>query len=258
MEKQYIDPQPKPPVYENSLQKTHVPSVGSQHIPIGGSDPQFSLPVKNDDWLSNRDLSQYKMGPAIQPIVGSIRYDHLKGADRNWIPRAREIINRGVAGKIDMFTEVSRYDTHNRVGADTWVPKFSSYKVGVNNEERLALGQSSMEKFINPIARGFAKINYGGVLDLAALPYGIIAAANTGRLESVYDNDFTEWIDKLDAKTDHQFRNYYTEADKNLGFNTYTWDSTLGGAEFTGRMLASEGILAALTGGASLPASLTK
>ena len=151
MEKQYIDPQPKPPVYENSLQKTHVPSVGSQHIPIGGSDPQFSLPVKNDDWLSNRDLSQYKMGPAIQPIVGSIRYDHLKGADRNWIPRAREIINRGVAGKIDMFTEVSRYDTHNRVGADTWVPKFSSYKVGVNNEERLALGQSSMEKFINPI-----------------------------------------------------------------------------------------------------------
>lgn len=258
MEKQYIDPQPKPPVYENSLQKTHVPSVGSQYIPIGGSDPQFSLPVKNDDWLSNRDLSQYKMGPAIQPIVGSIRYDHLKGADRNWIPRAREIINRGVAGKIDMFTEVSRYDTHNRVGADTWVPKFSSYKVGVNNEERLALGQSSMEKFINPIARGFTKISYGGVLDLAALPYGIIAAANTGRLESVYDNDFTEWIDKLDAKTDHQFRNYYTEADKNLGFNTYTWDSTLGGAEFTGRMLASEGILAALTGGASLPASFAK
>ena len=258
MEKQYIDPQPKPPVYENSLQKTHVPSVGSQHIPIGGSDPQFSLPVQNDDWLSNRDLSQYKMGPAIQPLVGSIRYDHLKGANRNWIPKAREIINRGVAGKIDMFTEVSRYDTHDRVGADTWVPKFSSYKVGVNNEERLALGQSSMEKFINPIARGFAKINYGGVLDLAALPYGIIAAANTGRLESVYDNDFTEWIDKLDAKTDHQFKNYYTEADKNLGFNTYTWDSTLGGAEFTGRMLASEGILAALTGGASLPASFAK
>ena len=258
MEKQYIDPQPKPPVYENSLQKTHVPSVGSQHIPIGGSDPQFSLPVQNDDWLSNRDLSQYKMGPAIQPLVGSIRYDHLKGANRNWIPKAREIINRGVAGKIDMFTEVSRYDTHDRVGADTWVPKFSSYKVGVNNEERLALGQSSMEKFINPIARGFAKINYGGVLDLAALPYGMIAAANTGRLESVYDNDFTEWIDKLDAKTDHQFKNYYTEADKNLGFNTYTWDSTLGGAEFTGRMLASEGILAALTGGASLPASFAK
>ena len=258
MEKQYIDPQPKPPTYENSLQETHVPSVGSQHIPIGGSDPQFSLPVQNDDWLSNRDLSQYKMESAIQPLVGSIRYDHLKGANRNWIPKAREIINRGVAGKIDMFTEVSRYDTHDRVGADTWVPKFSSYKVGVNNEERLALGQSSMEKFINPIARGFAKINYGGVLDLAALPYGIIAAANTGRLESVYDNDFTEWIDKLDAKTDHQFKNYYTEADKNLGFNTYTWDSTLGGAEFTGRMLASEGILAALTGGASLPASFAK
>lgn len=258
MEKQYIDPQPKPPTYENSLQKTHVPSVGSQHIPIGGSDPQFSLPVKNDDWLSNRDLSQYKMGPAIQPLVGSIRYDHLKGANRNWIPKAREIINRGVAGKIDMFTEVSRYDTHDRVGADTWVPKFSSYKVGVNNEERLALGQSSMEKFINPIVRGNIKVTRGGVLDLLALPYGIIAAANTGRLESVYDNDFTNWIDKLDADTDHKYRNYYTEADKNLGFNTYTWDSTLGGAEFTGRMLASEGLLAALTFGGSLPASFAK
>jgi len=72
MAKQYIDPQPRPPEYKDSLQKTHVPSVGSQYIPIGGSDPQFSLPVGDGNWLKGRDVSKYDL----QPILGSIRYDH--------------------------------------------------------------------------------------------------------------------------------------------------------------------------------------
>ena len=147
-QKQYIDPQPKPPTYENSLQETHVPSVGSQHIPIGRSNPQFSLPVQNDDWLSNRDLSQYKMGPAIQPIIGSIRYDHLKGANRNWIPRAREIINRGVAGKIEMYKEVPIKETHTLTEDGTWKPKYSSYQGGGNNEEMLIKNALPIALFI--------------------------------------------------------------------------------------------------------------
>ena len=147
-QKQYIDPQPKPPTYENSLQETHVPSVGSQHIPIGRSNPQFSLPVQNDDWLSNRDLSQYKMGPAIQPIIGSIRYDHLKGANRNWIPRAREIINRGVAGKIEMYKEDPIKETHTLTEDGTWKPKYSSYQGGGNNEEMLIKNALPIALFI--------------------------------------------------------------------------------------------------------------
>lgn len=136
-QKQYIDPQPKPPTYENSLQETHVPSVGSQHIPIGGSDPQFSLPVQNDDWLSNRDLSQYKMESAIQPLEGSIRYDHLKKTNHNWVPNAKKIINKGVEGKIEMYKEVPIKETHTLTEDGTWKPKHSSHQVGVNNVEKL-------------------------------------------------------------------------------------------------------------------------
>ena len=254
MAKQYIDPQPRPPEYKDSLQKTHVPSVGSQYIPIGGSDPQFSLPVGDGNWLKGRDVSKYDL----QPILGSIRYDHLNGSSRNWIPKAREMMTKSVAGKIDMFDTVSKYDTHTRIGADTWVPKYSSYQVGVNNEERLSKLQSSTEKFFNPIVRTPIKVLGGGALDLLSLPYGIIEGAITGRLESVYDNDFANWIDSVDARVDHRYRNYYSEAEKNLGFNTYTWDKTLGGAEFTGRMLVSEAILASLTGGTSVAASLAR
>ena len=136
-QQQYIDPQPKPPTYENSLQETHVPSVGSQHIPIGGSDPQFSLPVQNDDWLSNRDLSQYKMESAIQPLEGSIRYDHLKKTNHNWVPNAKKIINKGVEGKIEMYKEVPIKETHTLTEDGTWKPKHSSHQVGVNNVEKL-------------------------------------------------------------------------------------------------------------------------
>ena len=254
MAKQYIDPQPRPPEYKDSLQKTHVPSVGSQYIPIGGSDPQFSLPVGDGNWLKGRDVSKYDL----QPILGSIRYDHLNGSSRNWIPKAREMMTKSVAGKIDMFDTVSKYDTHTRIGADTWVPKYSSYQVGVNNEERLSKLQSSTEKFFNPIIRTPIKVLGGGALDVISLPYGIIEGAITGRLESVYDNDFANWIDSVDARVDHRYRNYYSEAEKNLGFNTYTWDKTLGGAEFTGRMLVSEAILASLTGGTSVAASLAR
>ena len=135
-QQQYIDPQPKPPTYENSLQETHVPSVGSQHIPIGRSDPQFSLPVQNDDWLSNRDLSQYKMESAVN-LPKPKGHNYLNNSNHNWVSEAKKIINKGVEGKIEMYKEVPIKETHTLTEDGTWKPKYSSYQGGGNNEEML-------------------------------------------------------------------------------------------------------------------------
>jgi hypothetical protein len=135
-QKQYIDPQPKPPTYENSLQETHVPSVGSQHIPIGGSDPQFSLPVQNDDWLKDIKMSDYKMESAVN-LPKPKGHNYLNNSNHNWVSEAKKIINKGVEGKIEMYKEVPIKETHTLTEDGTWKPKYSSYQGGANNEEML-------------------------------------------------------------------------------------------------------------------------
>ena len=134
-QKQYIDPQPKPPAYENSLQETHVPSVGSQHIPIGGSDPQFSLPVQNDDWLKDIKMSDYKMESAVN-LPKPKGHNYLNNSNHNWVSDAKKIINKGVEGKIEMYKEVPIKETHTLTEDGTWKPKYS-HQVEVNNGEKL-------------------------------------------------------------------------------------------------------------------------
>jgi len=133
-QQQYIDPQPKPPTYENSLQETHVPSVGSQHIPVGGSDPHFSPPIGDGNWLKDRDLSVYEVKSVVKPPKAKGN-NYINNSDSNWIPKVRDMMTKSVAGKIEMYKEVPIKETHTLTEDGTWKPKYSSYQGGGNNEE---------------------------------------------------------------------------------------------------------------------------
>ena len=135
-QQQYIDPQPKPPTYENSLQETHVPSVGSQHIPVGGSDPHFSPPIGDGNWLKDRDLSVYEVKSVVKPPKAKGN-NYINNSDSNWIPKVRDMMTKSVAGKIEMYKEVPIKETHTLTEDGTWKPKYSSYQGGGNNEEML-------------------------------------------------------------------------------------------------------------------------
>lgn len=169
-------------------------------------------------------------------------------------------------GKIPMYTTVNMTDTHNLLSdGKTWVPKYKNYIHGTNNEARLAAQQTTGEKLFNPVKRLWSN-SLKGVLDVGAAAYGMVGAAFTGRLDTMWDNDFSHAIEKMTEETNLNYKNYYTEAQKKegLGLNTKSWDTLLGGAEFTTRLLVGEGIVTALeagatvaTGGTALPSLLT-
>ena len=201
--------------------------------------------------------------PAIVDFTQNARYDVMsKMAFGSGTNGADNVVKSMFPnqGKMDLTTEVDIRDTHTQLSnSNTWIPKYKSYLPGVDNDTRLSLQQSSTEKFFNPILRLGAN-TMKAPLDLVGSVYGIGAAALSGRFDAIYDNDYMHWLDNWTERTNFDFKNYYTEEQRNsnLGLNIQTWDKVLGGAEFTTRLLAAEGLLAVATGGASLPASLAK
>lgn len=169
------------------------------------------------------------------------------------IPDWRSIMNPN-AGKIELTRHVPKTETHKLLGdGKTWIPKYESYTYGLNNEETLAMTQSSSDKNWNTLKR-FGSNTLKGLYDVAGGIYGIGAAALTGRIDAMYNNDFAHWIDKQTELTNFEYKNYYTQAQKDagLGFNAHTFDKVMGGAEFTSRMIFGEAIMAVAEVGASI------
>lgn len=150
------------------------------------------------------------------------------------------------------------YDTHDRLNDGSFVAKYDDYLQGTDNNARMSAKQSSLERFFNPVIRGVTKVGRGIPLDIASFAYGVTDAVMKGRFESLYDNDFANWVDDLDKKTDNAYANYYNQNQDSLTNPTYLWDKTLGGAEFTARMIGSEALLAFASGGTSVVGSVGK
>lgn len=192
-------------------------------------------------------------------FVEQLRRDTLSdlstGSD---IDPVKQIINSS-KNKIDISGGfVKANDIYDTLNDGSLLPKYKYYMPGVDNDKLNAHLQTDSERFWNPIQRFNTKVTRGAIADIGSFVYGIGEAAITGRAESIFDNDFAKYIDDLDKKSDFAYKNYYTKEQSNLGFNNYTYDKILGGAEFTARMIGSEALIALATGGASLPASLSR
>ena len=201
--------------------------------------------------------------PAIVDFTQQARYDVMSRMAFGSSTNGADSVAKSMFpdyGKRDLTTEVDIRDTHTKLSnSNTWIPKYESYMPGVDNDARLSAQQSSTEKFFNPLMRLGAN-TMKAPLDIVGSVYGIGAAALSGRFDAIYDNDYMHWLDNWGERTNFDFKNYYTEEQRNsnLGLNMQTWDKVLGGAEFTTRLLAAEGLLAVATGGASVPASFAK
>ena len=160
-------------------------------------------------------------------------------------------------GKLD-FKEISPYkrtDAFQTLSSGAEVAKFDNYIAGTNNEERLALNQSTGDKWANGIlkasAKGFNAV-LGGTLGVVN---GVAEGLSGG---SVYDNDFSNWLADVDTKFNYQLPNWYTEQEKKagvfsqMGTANFWADKFLGGLSFTAGAIVSEGIWAWATGGTSL------
>ena len=231
-------------------QSWNIPSMVS--TPMDVQQPNMNTPEPVIPQVVDRSSE-------IQSFLGSIRYDASTINSKNTTSEWLKGINPG-AGKIDITSQVPLTETHELLNdGETWLPKYSSYLQGVDNETRLSKQQSDFEKFVNPLKR-FASNTAKGALDIGSFVYGVGASALSGRFDALYDNSMSKYVDDLTAKTNFAYKNYYDEESRNqsLGLNLQTWDKVLGGAEFTARMLTSEALIAAATSGASLPGTFAR
>ena len=239
--------------------------------------------------MEQQDTSFIERGLGVGGLVPTsyTNYDQTQGVDFAYVaPRNRESFsynlrnqlsnNSGVQQDfyipkiygnfakqdISPYYEYGKYDINDRytrLNDGSFVKKYDVYKQGANNEELNAQlqdqGASSVwgrgiKRFVNQIGTSFA----GGVM---SLPVGVVSAVSQGSLTALYDNDFTKWLDDLDAKSRANNGIYYSQAEKDLnlfeqlGTKRMWADTVLGGAAFTVGTIGSEALWAVATGGSA-------
>jgi hypothetical protein len=143
------------------------------------------------------------------------------------------------------------------------IAKFENYLTGTNNEERLAQGQSTGEKWSNGAQKFLYKTGVAALGGTVGVVNDLIVGVTEGSLSAAYDSKFSNWLDDLNTKLDYKLPNYYTEQEKDMGFlegatTANFWaNDFLGGLSFTAGAIVSEGIWAYATGGTSLLAKGT-
>jgi len=144
------------------------------------------------------------------------------------------------------------------------IAMFENYVPGSNNMERLAQQQSTGDKWANGVTKALAKTGNAVIGGTLGIVNGVGVAISDGEMSSLYDNNFSNWLNDLDVKLNYNLPNYYTEQENNKGvFGQMTtanfWaDKFLGGLSFTAGAIISEGIWAYATGGTSLATGRSK
>lgn len=159
---------------------------------------------------------------------------------------------------INEWTGETRESSQTKLNDGTYVDKFDNYFTGTNNEERLAQGQSTSDKWINGLEKLVLKTGNVVLGNTVGFVNGFVEAAKQGSLDAVYDNDFTKTLDDWNTKLDYKLPNYYTQQEKDASFGgsltsaNFWANDVLAGTAFTLGTVASEAIWAYATGGASL------
>lgn len=158
----------------------------------------------------------------------------------------------------EQFT-VDRSDAYTELSDGSLTPVFEDFIPNTDNQERLARQQSTATKWGNGVAKFFTGTGTSVLGGTVGTVYGVFDAIRDGNFQSLYDNEFTNYMEDINTKMRYELPNYYSkeESDGNLfqqaGTANFWADKVLGAAAFTVGMIVSEGIWAAATGGASLP-----
>lgn len=144
--------------------------------------------------------------------------------------------------------------------------KFQNYLGLEGNEDRLAKQQSGWEQVSNGLWKNLGKTLLIGADSINTFTYGLYSAISDGKLQSLWDNDVSNYLDDASKRLDRDFANYYTDEEKSKGFfgrmftnpANFLANDVAGGLAFIGGAVLPELALGVLTGGASMPASFAK
>jgi hypothetical protein len=208
-------------------------------------------------------LRQEIASPSIEPIIKDLHtknpYPNFTiGQGQQYVPSLLDIVNSNVDNRKSSFEEVKYLDVYKPLNSGEGVSMYETYIPNIDNQERLAQQQSTGEKWANGAQKFLTKTASAVVGGTVGLVYGVEEALTDGKFSSLYDNDFSNWMNDLDTKLNYQLPNYYTKQEQEkglfgqMGTANFWSDKFLGGLSFTAGALVSEGIWAWATGGTSL------
>lgn len=141
---------------------------------------------------------------------------------------------------------ISLDETHYKLSDGRWVRRYDNFIQGTDNEDRLARQQSRGQKWGRGLQKFFGKTLLYGLGGVVQPFYGIAAGVTEGKWSSVFDNDFTKWLDDIDKRMDYSLAHYYKREERDLNFfqsmgtaNFWTNDFLSGLAFTAGAMLSS-------------------
>lgn len=179
----------------------------------------------------------------IKRRVKSSYYDDLRAKTPE-----DSIISNGIpSGRFDVSgPRIGLDESRFRLSDGTWIPKYESFQAGVDNDSRLARNQGTGEKIFRGLGKFVYKTALYGIGGIIQPFYGIYEGVTKGKFESVFNNDFTRWLDDMDKRGDYRLAHYYDKEERDMGFlrslgtaNFWTNDF-LSGLSFTaGAMLSS-------------------
>ena len=206
----------------------------------------------NVEQVVNDIRAKYELAPVNLPGSSS-------SIQNNRPPMANDFKQDFTASEsIDLRTNYSR------LNSGEWIPKFENVLGSTGNEERLARQQSAGEQWYNGINKNLMKAGNYAVDATVGTAVGLFNLASGEGLASAFDNSVSQWVDDLNTELDSALPNYYSNAQKNMGFveslgTANFWANDFaGGLAFVGGTLISEAAIGVLTGGASLATTLPR
>lgn len=179
----------------------------------------------------------------IKRRVKSSYYDDLRAKTPE-----DSIISNGIpSGRFDVSgPRIGLDESRFRLSDGTWIPKYESFQAGVDNDSRLARNQGTGEKIFRGLGKFVYKTALYGIGGIIQPFYGIYEGVAKGKFESVFNNDFTRWLDDMDKRGDYRLAHYYDKEERDMGFlrslrtaNFWTNDFLSGLAFTAGAMLSS-------------------
>lgn len=230
-------------------EKYRYPTINVDNIKAIGTDPydipDRDLPPVLDPYsASERSKSQIpSLSERIKNTVKTNYYDDMK----HMSPLGYIASDQSYKGRFNLTgPEISLEDSRYRLSSGTWIPKYESYILGVDNDTRLSRSQGRTEKWMRGLGKFVGKTALYGLGGVIQPFYGIYAGVSRGNFNAVFDNDFTRWLDDQDKKMDYGLAHYYNREERDMNFlqsmttaNFWSNDFLSGLAFTVGAMLSS-------------------
>jgi hypothetical protein len=207
-----------------------------------------------------RDKNLEKALSVVAPIDGII--GNLKSAGK--IPKEKTPMDFVMADankvKMEGYSDVKFQDLFREYSDGTFVARYDKpYSITATDQEDYAASQqTSGEIWGNAFPKYWGKLLTNTVGQLGGIGYGLYDMAQTGSMQSLYDNKFMDYVNDVNTYLDNKLPTYKSKADREATGLDYlmrptTWaDDFANGMAFFGGAILSEVAIEWATGGAAM------